>query len=47
MTVEEAKSKGILKDEDLELIGYRIPTEDKYSMYRMKIKGFLPREMGE
>ena len=47
MSVKEALDKGTLKDEDLELIGYRIPTEDKYSMYRMKIKGFIPRNMGE
>ena len=38
---------GILTEKDLEMIGYRIPTEDKYSAYRMKIKGFLPREAGE
>lgn len=31
----------------LELIGYRIPTEDKYSMAPLKIVGFLPREAGE
>lgn len=28
------------------LIGYRIPTEDKYSMLPLKIVGFLPRESG-
>lgn len=33
--------------EDLrELIGYRIPTEDKYSMTPLYIKGFLPRQSG-
>jgi hypothetical protein len=26
----------------LDLIGYRIPTEDKYSMAPLRIKGFLP-----
>lgn len=31
----------------LELIGYRIPTEDKYSMAPLKIVGFLPRESGD
>jgi hypothetical protein len=29
-------------DELLTLIGYRIPTEDKYSMFNLKVKGFLP-----
>ncbi len=33
--------------EDLrKLIGYRIPTEDKYSMAPLYIKGFLPQENG-
>lgn len=27
-------------------IGYRIPTEDKYSMIPIKVKGFLPRQVG-
>ena len=31
----------------LKLIGYRIPTEAKYSMAPMKIVGFLPREAGD
>lgn len=31
----------------LKIIGYRIPTEAKYSMIPMKIVGFLPREAGE
>ena len=30
----------------LEAIGYRIPTEDKYSIWPMRIKGFLPRNSG-
>lgn len=33
--------------EALQLIGYRIPTEDKYSCAPIKIVGFLPREAGE
>lgn len=28
------------------LIGYRIPTEDKYSMTPLYIKGFLPQQLG-
>lgn len=31
----------------LTMIGYRIPTEAKYSIFPMKIVGFLPREAGE
>ena len=30
----------------LEVVGYRIPTEDKYSMVPLHIKGFLPRQNG-
>lgn len=30
----------------LEMIGYRIPTEDKYSMLPLKVVGFLPLEAG-
>jgi hypothetical protein len=30
----------------LKLIGYRIPTEGKYSMLPLKIKGFLPQQNG-
>ena len=33
--------------EALQMIGYRIPTEDKYSCAPIKIVGFLPREAGE
>ena len=33
--------------EDLRrLIGYRVPTEDKYSMTPLRIKGFLPQQNG-
>lgn len=31
----------------LKLVGYRIPTEDKYSMAPIKIVGFLPKEAGD
>ena len=30
----------------LQLVGYRIPTEGKYSMVPMRVKRFLPREAG-
>jgi len=33
-------------DELRKLIGYRIPTEDKYSMTPLYIKGFLPQQLG-
>ena len=35
-----------LEDEGFEGIGYRIPTEDKYSMLPIKIIGFLPENAG-
>lgn len=35
-----------LPDELRRCIGYRIPTEDKYSMAPLYIKGFLPQENG-
>lgn len=49
---EYADDKGFIDinkvpKEKLELIGYRIPTESKYSMAPLKIKGFLPHEAGE
>lgn len=31
----------------LKMVGYRIPTEDKYSMAPLKIVGFLPAEAGD
>jgi len=31
----------------LDMVGYRIPTEAKYSMVPIRIKGFLPRTAGE
>lgn len=47
MSVDEAIKEGVLKEEMLQAIGYRIPTEDKYSMIPMKVKGFLPKAAGE
>lgn len=46
-TVEEALRKHLLTDDDLKMIGYRIPTEDTYSIIPLKIKGFLPRFAGD
>ena len=43
------KAKKVLKgkaDELFNVIGYRIPTEDKYSIMCMRIKGFLPAASG-
>lgn len=46
---------GILRVEDipeeyrnelLNIVGFRIPTEDKFSMLPLKIKGFLPQSLG-
>ena len=31
----------------LKLIGYRIPSEDKYSLAPIKIVGFMPKEAGD
>lgn len=47
MSIEEALEKEIIDPEMLKAIGYRIPTEDKYSMMPMLVKGFLPRAAGE
>lgn len=38
--------KPILSDDLRKLIGYRVPTEDKYSMVPLYIKGFLPQQNG-
>jgi len=35
-----------ISPELLESVGYRIPTEDKYSMFPVKVVGFTPKEMG-
>lgn len=47
MTPQEAIDKKIITDEMLKAIGYRIPTEDKYSIIPLKIKGFVPKAAGE
>lgn len=36
----------VIPEELRKLVGYRIPTEDKYSMVPLYIKGFLPRGSG-
>mgnify|MGYP006872988421 CR=1 FL=1 len=46
MTPEEAIEKGILTEEMLYSIGYRIPTENKSSIYPMKIVEFIPEGIG-
>lgn len=35
-----------LPEELRRLVGYRVPTEDKYSMLPLRIKGFLPQQNG-
>ena len=47
MTPQEAIEKNIITEEMLKAIGYRIPTEDKYSIIPIKIKGFVPKAAGE
>lgn len=47
MSMEEAVKEGIIPEEMRKAIGYRIPTEDKYSMAPLHIKGFLPKAAGE
>ena len=46
LDVQEMLDKGIIDEEFLEGIAYRIPTEDKYSMWPIKVKGFYPRNSG-
>ena len=38
--------KPVFPEELRKLIGYRVPTEDKYSMAPLYIKGFLPQQNG-
>lgn len=49
MTVKEAQKKlgDKVWDSISQIIGYRIPTEDKYSMLPLKIKGFMPKAAGQ
>lgn len=47
MSIEEACTNKIISQDMLRAIGYRIPTEDKYSMIPMIIKGFVPATAGE
>lgn len=42
--VDYEKLKG--NEDLLEMIGYRIPTENKYSIFKMRIMGFLPISAG-
>ena len=43
---KDAKGNFIYPEELRKLVGYRIPTENKYSMFPIRIKGFLPQTMG-
>lgn len=36
----------IVPEKYRQVIGYRIPTEDKYSMIPIRVKGYLPRQVG-
>lgn len=43
---KDKKGNYIVPRKYLEVIGYRVPTEDKYSMAPLKVIGFLPRQVG-
>jgi hypothetical protein len=43
---KDEKGNYIFPKELRESLGYRIPTEDKYSMVPLRIKGFLPQQSG-
>lgn len=43
---KDSKGNYIVPAKYREAIGYRIPTEDKYSMIPIKVRGFLPRQVG-
>ena len=49
MSVEQAKKvlKPEVWEEITKMIGYRIPTEDKYSIMPLKIVGFMPKAAGQ
>ena len=43
---KDSKGNYIVPEKYREVIGYRVPTEDKYSMQHIRIKEFLPRQVG-
>lgn len=43
---KDSNGKPIVPEKYREAIGYRIPTEDKYSMIPIRVKWFLPRQVG-
>lgn len=43
---KDANGNYIVPEKYRWIVGYRIPTEDKYSMVPIRIKGFLPRQVG-
>lgn len=43
---KDSKGNYTVPEKYREVIGYRVPTEDKYSMQHIRIKGFLPRQVG-
>lgn len=43
---KDSSGNPILPEELRRLVGYRIPTEDKYSMIPLRIKGFTPQQNG-
>lgn len=43
---KDSNNRPIVPEKYRQAIGYRIPTEDKYSMIPIRVKGFLPRQVG-
>lgn len=43
---KDSKGNYIVPEKYRQSIGYRVPTENKYSMIPIRIKGFLPRQVG-
>lgn len=43
---KDENGKFIVPEKLREVIGYRVPTEDKYSMAPLRVIGFLPRQVG-
>lgn len=47
MSVNEALKRKIITEDDLKLIASRIPVEQKYSIFPIRIAAFLPKILGE
>lgn len=47
LSVNRGLQLGLITEDDLKVIASRIPVEEKYSIWPMRIASFLPRVMGE